>query len=745
MEELSDSAVEHLLSREEPSEPERISAACLWVKWVLEMAMGLIFAAWVAFIFLYPVPLVTDLYNEWTDVASNTIYGAIGSGAFLLFSGPILAITFLAIARLIIMDSRKEELLVLKSKPAKYPRLRLWTFPVMVDGPLGVVSAAELIGICLVVSYVVWAISAYTLEDLSTLSNSTSSSVIKSAAMLELYGKRLATIGMFSLAFLFLPVARGSVLLRLVDIPFEQAARYHVWLGHLTMLLFTLHGLSFVIAWAMQGILLDEITSWEYSSIATIAILPGVIGLLAGLLMWVTSLPPVRKKQFEVFFYMHQLYVVFVVCFALHVGDFFFSTAAGGMFLFMVDRFLRFCQSRRAVNLISATRLPCGIIELVISKPANLQYNALSFIFLQIRELSRLQWHPFSVSSSPLDGKNHISVLIKVLGDWTAKLDRNILDIIEIHDQNETTFRPPKITASVEGPYGHELPYHLTYENLVLVAGGIGVSPFFAILSDIFHRIGEGKSCLPSKVLLVWAIKKSNELPLLSILDMGSISPFFPHELNLEIDIYITRESEPSLEEGNNIDSTKKSHVFPVSNGCSMSVLVGTGNTIWSGLYVMTSTVGFIVLMTLLHFFYINRFNVTTSWYKGLLFVVCMLASVIVFGGLVVFLWSCWKKGTFAIEKSQHCNQNLQSAPMTHHDLPQRKSVGPRRVIYGSRPNFQEIFGSASDHWGHVDIGVIVCGPSTLETSVAKECRSRNLKRGSDRPIFHFHSHTFDL
>lgn len=80
--------------------------------------------------------------------------------------------------------------------------------------------------------------------------------------MLELSGLRLGSIGLYCTALLFLPVARGSVLLRVVDIPFEQAARYHVWLGHLTMLLFTLHGLCYVIAWAMQGRLLHEVSPY---------------------------------------------------------------------------------------------------------------------------------------------------------------------------------------------------------------------------------------------------------------------------------------------------------------------------------------------------------------------------------------------------------------------------------------------------------------------------------------------------
>jgi ferric-chelate reductase len=111
-----------------------------------------------------------------------------------------------------------------------------------------------------------------------------------------------------------------------------------------------------------------QILAWEDTGVADLA---GVISLLIGLLMWITSSYPVRKQKFELFFYTHQLYVVFVIFFALHVGDFFFSTAAGGIFLFLFDRFLRFFQSRRTVKIISAKCFPCEAVELIISKPAS--------------------------------------------------------------------------------------------------------------------------------------------------------------------------------------------------------------------------------------------------------------------------------------------------------------------------------------------------------------------------------------
>ncbi|KAF5946823.1 hypothetical protein HYC85_017051 [Camellia sinensis] len=90
-------------------------------------------------------------------------------------------------------------------------------------------------------------------------------------------------------------------------------------------------------------------------------------------------------------------------------------------------------------------------------------------------------------------------------------------------------------------------------------------------------------------------------------------------------------------EEGEVIKSVN-SFGFPVRNNRDISVLVGTGNIIWSGIYVMVSRIGIVLPVGLLHIFYINPFDIAYWWYKGLLFVACMFASPIVFGGVVVGL-----------------------------------------------------------------------------------------------------------
>ena len=57
-----------------------------------------------------------------------------------------------------------------RKETSKCPCFRLWTVPVIVDGPFGVVSASELIGIVLFSVYIVWAVYAYTLKNLNILS-----------------------------------------------------------------------------------------------------------------------------------------------------------------------------------------------------------------------------------------------------------------------------------------------------------------------------------------------------------------------------------------------------------------------------------------------------------------------------------------------------------------------------------------------------------------------------------------------
>jgi len=136
----------------------------------------------------------------------------------------------------------------------------------------------------------------------------------------------------------------------------------------------------------------------------------------------------------------------------------------------------------------------------------------------------------------------------------------------------------------------------------------------------------------------------------------------------------------------------------PRTNGCSMSVLVGTGDNIWSGLYLIISTIGFIAMITLVDIFYINKYNITTWWYKGLLFVVCMVASVLIFGGLVVVFWHRWEHKTGEVEANGNDKVDLNGEETHNPSAAELKGLAIEEdaqnyttIRYGTRPAFRGI------------------------------------------------------
>ncbi|KAK7836439.1 ferric reduction oxidase 7 [Quercus suber] len=122
-------------------------------KWVLKFTMWIVFLAWVALFFVIPTDFGSELYADWIAATNESLFGYTGS-YLLLYSGPIIIIAFLAVPYLLISGEDQLQLQEYSHKNFVYfrkktPRFRLWTFPVLVDGSLGVVSAAELIGIIL--------------------------------------------------------------------------------------------------------------------------------------------------------------------------------------------------------------------------------------------------------------------------------------------------------------------------------------------------------------------------------------------------------------------------------------------------------------------------------------------------------------------------------------------------------------------------------------------------------------------
>jgi len=215
----------------------------------------------------------------------------------------------------------------------------------------------------------------------------------------------------------------------------------------------------FLIKTTMQAL------KWDKVGISNVA---GELSLLAGLILWATTYPRIRRKMFELFFYAHHLYILFVVFFVLHVGISYAYYMLPGFYLFMIDRYLRFLQSRQRVRLLSARALPCEALELNFAKNPGLSYNPTSIIFINVPSISKLQWHPFTITSNSNLEQDKLSVVIKVEGSWTRKLYSMV-----------SSSSTDRLDVSVEGPYGPPSSHFLRFVFITPHLNCVCSSSFF--------------------------------------------------------------------------------------------------------------------------------------------------------------------------------------------------------------------------------------------------------------------------
>lgn len=100
-----------------------------------------------------------------------------------------------------------------------------------------------------------------------------------------------------------------------------------------------------------------------------------------------------------------------------------------------------------------------------------LPYRAGQYVFVWFKNSAiPRERHPFSIASAPIAGDKALTVIAKQLGDYTGKLH-----LLQVGDE-----------AAIEGPYGHFFNLEAERGNnpLVLVAGGIGVTPLLSIAQE---------------------------------------------------------------------------------------------------------------------------------------------------------------------------------------------------------------------------------------------------------------------
>ncbi|WCJ36698.1 ferric reduction oxidase 2 [Euphorbia peplus] len=669
----------------------------------------------------------TDTYYwRWLpdiqEKTSSTFFGEQGANT-LIYTFPILFIATLAcfyihIGRKYVSDdgSRKEN-----------PSFAWWKRPLMTKGPLGIVSWNEvsILGILLVL--MAWSLYSY-LHNMFTYAAPLAaySGLQVWEVKLQDAGLSLGLVGNICLALLFFPVSRGSSILQLVGLTSEASIKYHIWLGHMALTIFTAHGLCYIIYWAKTQ-QLSQLLKWDKVLVSNVA---GEIALASGIIMWITSHKQIRRKFFEVFFFSHHLYILFVVFYVFHVGISGAFIVLPGFYLYLIDRYLRFLQSQQRIRLVSARILSCETVELNFSKNPGLSYGPRSTAFINLPKISKLQWHPFTITSSSNMDPEQLSIVIKCEGDWTKKM----------YQMLSSPSPADHLEVAVEGPYSSPSTCFLRHDMLVMISGGSGITPFISIIREILFLANTTNEKTP-KIRLICAFKKSNDLAMLDLLLPISGTPFDISRLQLKIEAYITREHELTREKHKVLRTV---WFKPKASDVPFSAVLGPNSWLWLSAIISASFIIFLLLIGILTRYYIypidhnsNRKYTVPSRSALNMFI---LSFSILITASAAFLWT---KKQNAKEMNQIKNTDVTpgtspGSKITNNDrelesLPHQSLLQATKVHLGERPNLEKILSKCKGE----SIGVLVSGPKKMRQDAAAICSSSSLDN------LHFESISF--
>jgi len=282
----------------------------------------------------------------------------------------------------------------------------------------------------------------------------------------------------FNVALVLLPVCsalwtrvRHTFIARLL--PVDSLSDMHRGIGWFIVAFSLLHTAAHIYNYWETGVPLAAL--FRNSAFLT-GLLSAVILML---MLWGIAFRFGRNR--ERFSNTHLIYGIFIIAILMH-GPSFWMWLLLPATLYFLDALYRSVFKTRSVKIMAMQALSDGVTLVRFAKPRRFRFYPGDYLRLCIPAISSQEWHPFTISASP--EADYFDVHVRNSGDWSGAL-HNL--------SRKRGMDPCGMRAKIDGPYGAPTSGIYRAPVAVMIAGGIGVTPFASALESLVMRGKLGK------------------------------------------------------------------------------------------------------------------------------------------------------------------------------------------------------------------------------------------------------------